>query len=258
MRIILCGVRPCVVVTALGVVAVIEVVQAFVQQHKHQHQHQQCQQRYQQYHPYYRYQQRHDETKKNKIPNHNSNSILLLNLQPKDDVVLEEEEEKKKEQQQQLLRRRREFVLDAVGAGLLGASGSSFYQLYQTNLYTPPGIERFRGSSPQFMAALGDPTASNGTISPDSFSSWGLWEDDPGPRGVKLQNFQQDILATENRAQPVGWTFDPQSWWLEEHGLLMESPTFPVPVRLWASLYTEARSYVSINEQEEIIPNTII
>jgi len=226
MRILLRGVHPCVIVTAVGVVAVIDVVEAFVRQH----------QRYHRQHPYYQYQQHPGGTqKKKKSRNHNSNSnsIFLLHLQ-EDDAALEEDEEKKKEQQQQqLMRRRREFVLDAVGAGLLVASGSSFYQLYQTNLYTPPGIERFHWSSPQFLAALGDPTASNGTIPNNTRnnkeSSWGIWEHDPGPRGVKLQNFQQDILATQYRAQPVGWTFDPQSWWLEEHGLIMESPTFPVP-----------------------------
>ena len=228
MRILLRGVHPCVVLTIVGVVAVVGIVEAFVQ-HQHQWFHQQ--------HSYYRYQQHRDGTqKKKKTRNHNSNSnsIFLLHLQEEDNAPFEEEDEKEQQnqQQRQLRRRRREFVLDAVGAGLLVASGSSFYQLYQTNLYTPPGIKRFHWSSPQFLAALGDPTASNGTISQDSFSSWGIWEHDPGPRGVKLQNFQQDILATEYRAQPVGWTFDPQSWWLEEHGLIMESPTFPIPVRL--------------------------
>lgn len=28
---------------------------------------------------------------------------------------------------------------------------------------------------------------------------------------------------------PAGWTFDKNNWWLEEHGLIMESPYFPLP-----------------------------
>jgi hypothetical protein len=27
---------------------------------------------------------------------------------------------------------------------------------------------------------------------------------------------------------PAGWTFDPNDWWLEEHGIIMEAPRFPV------------------------------
>jgi hypothetical protein len=29
-------------------------------------------------------------------------------------------------------------------------------------------------------------------------------------------------------AAPAGWKFDPADWWLEEHGLIMEKPAFPV------------------------------
>jgi hypothetical protein len=28
---------------------------------------------------------------------------------------------------------------------------------------------------------------------------------------------------------PAGWKFDARNWWLEEHGLIMEPPVFPVP-----------------------------
>merc|ERR1712241_359426 len=28
---------------------------------------------------------------------------------------------------------------------------------------------------------------------------------------------------------PAGWTFDAGDWWMEENGLLMESPDFPLP-----------------------------
>ena len=121
---------------------------------------------------------------------------------------------------------RRDFIYNAIGAGLIGASGVASYSLFQTNVYTPSGMQRLPRA--QFIAALGDPTASEGTISEDG--SWGLWPVDPGPRGVWLRDYKKDILQSEtgqDRA-PAGWTFDPQNWWLEEHGLIMEAPDFPL------------------------------
>jgi hypothetical protein len=37
-----------------------------------------------------------------------------------------------------------------------------------------------------------------------------------------------ELLATGGKA-PAGWQFDAASWWLEEHGLIMEAPSFPLP-----------------------------
>jgi hypothetical protein len=75
----------------------------------------------------------------------------------------------------------------------------------------------------QYIAALGDPGATSGT----GAERWGLWAVDPGPRGVRLGKFE--ALAAAGGKAPSGWTFDAQSWWLEEHGLIMEAPQFPVP-----------------------------
>ena len=50
---------------------------------------------------------------------------------------------------------------------------------------------------------------------------------DPGPRGVWLDQYKRELLETEGLA-PAGWKFDPKDWWLEEHGLIMESPDFPL------------------------------
>ncbi|CAB9498129.1 expressed unknown protein [Seminavis robusta] len=74
----------------------------------------------------------------------------------------------------------------------------------------------------RFIAALGDPTASSGT----GADQWGLWRDDPGPRGVFLRNYE--ILSRNNNQAPAGWTFDTNDWWLEEHGLIMSTPG-PLP-----------------------------
>jgi hypothetical protein len=74
----------------------------------------------------------------------------------------------------------------------------------------------------QFIAALGDPTAKSGT----GAESWGLWPVDPGPRGVRLTGYTG--LKEAGGIAPRGWKFNNADWWLEEHGLIMEQPTFPI------------------------------
>ena len=74
----------------------------------------------------------------------------------------------------------------------------------------------------QFIAALGDPGATSGTGAED----WGLWRVDPGPRGVRLYNYNR--LVEAGGVAPAGWTFDEKDWWLEENGLIMEPPEFPL------------------------------
>ncbi len=71
----------------------------------------------------------------------------------------------------------------------------------------------------QFIAALGDPGQSSGSNAGD----WGLWEKDPGPRGVWLSLYPALQAAG---VAPAGWAFDGGDWWLEEHGLIMEQPVF--------------------------------
>lgn len=82
---------------------------------------------------------------------------------------------------------------------------------------------RFVPGETQYIAALGDPAATSGTDAED----WGFWEVDPGPRGVWSTEFGE-LLARGGTA-PAGWQFDPAAWWLEEHGLIMEAPSFPLP-----------------------------
>jgi hypothetical protein len=90
-------------------------------------------------------------------------------------------------------------------------------------LCTPAGAEpKFKRVATQFIAALGDPKATSGT----GAEAWGLWREDPGPRGVALEDYAQ--LKARDGTAPAGWTFDAQDWWLEEHGLMMEKPEFPL------------------------------
>ena len=77
--------------------------------------------------------------------------------------------------------------------------------------------------STQFIAALGDPGATSGS----GAQSWGLWPLDPGPRGVELNSYKR--LKEAGGVAPARWRFDGTDWWLEEHGLIMEQPTFPLP-----------------------------
>jgi hypothetical protein len=81
----------------------------------------------------------------------------------------------------------------------------------------------FSAFTPGFIAALGDPRATSG----EDAETWGLWRQDPGPRGVELSDFA--ALQARGGVTSWNWTFDPKSWWLEEHGLIMESPAFPLP-----------------------------
>eukprot|EP00928_Gymnodinium_smaydae_P038469 TRINITY_DN26532_c0_g1_i1.p1 TRINITY_DN26532_c0_g1~~TRINITY_DN26532_c0_g1_i1.p1 ORF type:complete len:172 (+),score=23.11 TRINITY_DN26532_c0_g1_i1:57-572(+) len=80
----------------------------------------------------------------------------------------------------------------------------------------------------QFIAALGDPSASSGT----GADQWGIWRIDPGPRGVRLHHYKQ--LEAAGGTAPAGWKFDKNDWWLEEHGLIMEKPDFPIPAGKYA------------------------
>ena len=115
---------------------------------------------------------------------------------------------------------RRDVLYNTIALGLIGASGVASLSLFNTNVYTPSGFQRI---PTQFIAALGDPNAKAGS----GASEWGLWRLDPGPRGVWLRDYPNELQSKNNLA-PAGWNFDPNDWWLEEHGLIMEAPKFPL------------------------------
>jgi hypothetical protein len=95
-------------------------------------------------------------------------------------------------------------------------------------VFVPPlegaGVDttKFTRVAPQFIAALGEPTATSGS----GAQTWGLWRQDPGPRGVPLTRYER--LKEVGGIAPAQWKFDSQDWWLEEHGLIMEKPVFPL------------------------------
>jgi len=98
-------------------------------------------------------------------------------------------------------------------------------------------LSKFRRIEPQYIAALGDPGANSGS----GAQSWGLWSEDPGPRGCKLDRYPE-LKATG--VAPSQWKFDAKDWWLEEHGLIMEKPTFPLAPGQY--LVTGDRSVTSV------------
>jgi hypothetical protein len=83
-------------------------------------------------------------------------------------------------------------------------------------------LSKFRPIEAQYITALGDPGATSG----NGAQSWGLWSQDPGPRGCKLD---RDSQLKADGVAPSQWKFDAADWWREEHGLIMEKPTFPLP-----------------------------
>ena len=83
-------------------------------------------------------------------------------------------------------------------------------------------LTQFKRIPTEFIVALGDPSANSGS----GAQSWGLWHQDPGPRGCLLKNYVQLKSTGVAHAQ---WKFDSTDWWLEEHGAIMEKPIFPLP-----------------------------
>lgn len=109
---------------------------------------------------------------------------------------------------------RRNLFINGLSIVLAGATGISAFSLFQQTVYTPKGFTRFAGT--QFIAATGDPAATQGVIGSAKNEQWGVWTRDPGPRGVYLRDYSR--LLEKDKVAPVGWAFDPNDWWLEEHG----------------------------------------
>ncbi len=81
---------------------------------------------------------------------------------------------------------------------------------------------KIRRIQTQYIAALAPEGATSGT----SAETWGLWKEDPGPIGVWLRFYQ--ALQKAGNIAPAGWRFDIDDWWLDENGLIMKAPEFPI------------------------------
>lgn len=114
-------------------------------------------------------------------------------------------------------------LVPSVSLRLLALGALTLAAGFQPAYAAGTDLTKFRRIEPLYIAALGDPGAKSGS----GAQSWGLWDKDPGPRGCKLDRYPE-LKATG--VAPAQWKFDEKDWWLEEHGLIMEKPTFPLPV----------------------------
>ncbi len=64
----------------------------------------------------------------------------------------------------------------------------------------------FKRIPTQYIAALGDPNANSGS----GAETWGLWREDPGPRGVRLKHYDQ--LQATGGVAPARCKFDNGDW----------------------------------------------
>jgi hypothetical protein len=112
---------------------------------------------------------------------------------------------------------RRSFL--AAGTAAAATAALSPAVLAQSAGETETNFRRVRT---QFIAALAAPDATSG----NNAEEWGLWRLDPGPRGVRLNRYDQ--LREAGGVAPADWQFDHTDWWLEENGLIMEQPDFPL------------------------------
>ena len=117
--------------------------------------------------------------------------------------------------------------------------------LAQSVIGSGEGERRFRRIRTQFIAALGGPDAKSGS----NADQWGLWRGDPGPRGVWLNRY--DRLIANDGIAPAGWKFDCSDWWLEDHGLIMESPEFPLsPGQYLVTGDREVTTFLTVHAQD--------
>lgn len=82
---------------------------------------------------------------------------------------------------------------------------------------------KIRRIQTQYIAVLALQGATSGT----GAETWGLWKVDQGPIGVWLRFYQ--ALPKAGNIAPSGWRFDIDDWWLDENGLIMKAPEFPIP-----------------------------
>lgn len=120
-----------------------------------------------------------------------------------------------------------------------------FLAFGQTAMTAGKDQTKFKRISPQYIAVLSDPKATSGS----GAETWGYWRVDPGPRGVTLARYER--LKTAGGIAPAKWQFDGADWWLEEHGLIMESPDFPVdPGKYLVTGDREATAVLTIHPKD--------
>ena len=121
---------------------------------------------------------------------------------------------------------RRQWLSGALALAGLSMAGPAHAKTY------------FRRIPLMYIAALGPENARSG----NNAQTWGLWRRDPGPIGVWLRLYQ--TLRKAGNIAPAGWRFDIDDWWLDENGLIMKAPDFPMPAGRF--LVTNGEEHIAI------------
>ena len=105
---------------------------------------------------------------------------------------------------------------------------------------------KYRPVRTQYIAVLAPADARSGT----GAETWGIWRVDPGPIGVWLHLYQ--LLRKAGNIAPAGWRFDIDDWWLDENGLIMKAPDFPIsPGKYLVTNGEENASMLTIEEPDQ-------
>ncbi|MEM7240779.1 MAG: hypothetical protein AAF429_01205 [Pseudomonadota bacterium] len=104
---------------------------------------------------------------------------------------------------------RRTLMLSALGAAAGSAAGASGYD--------------YKNAPIHFIASLGAADATSG----DGAETWGIWYGDPATRSVWLSMYP--LIRQMGGFTPANWRIEEDDWWLDENGLIMQPPNFPIP-----------------------------
>ena len=102
---------------------------------------------------------------------------------------------------------------------------------------------KIRRIQTQYIATLAPAGATSGIDA----ETWGIWTVDPGPIGVWLRFYQ--TLRKAGNIAPSGWRFNVDDWWLDENGLIMKAPQFPIPARQY--YVTNGEEHISLLTVEQ-------
>jgi len=129
---------------------------------------------------------------------------------------------------------RRTFLGAAASTALVPSAATASY------------LPKIRRVKTQYIATTARPAESRGT----GAQNWGIWRRDPGPRGVWVQRYDE-LKAAGGRAD-ANWQFDKKDWWIDENGVLMENPVFPLPPgKYYVTGNRTVRSILTVHPKDE-------
>ena len=101
---------------------------------------------------------------------------------------------------------------------LVAGSAAAAATLSSRAVFAAQDYSDFRSVPTQYIAALTSPDARSG----NDAQTWGLWRQDPGPRGVQLRDYER--LKAAGGVAPSQWTFDDRAWWLRRSSDIFDAP----------------------------------